>query len=178
MPELRVRHQAHKEHKQTIDNMHSINCLEDAGHWAQRVQHPSSGISKEYVVATSGLLTPRQVKAVAEGCEMDGVLVQPLSVEQVPGLRDRLRIVVGEGRNREVCNMNIACNVLLCCACLLACCGGPRSLWVTWSSGGGYVVGNARVCDSGAGLFSSSQPLVAADLASLVHQHDDSPQCR
>ena len=53
-------------------------------------------------MATSGQLTPRQVKAVAEGCEMDGVLVQPLSVEQVPGLRDRLRIVVGEGRNREV----------------------------------------------------------------------------
>ena len=66
------------------------------------MQHPSSGISKEYVVATSGQLTPRQIKAVAEGCEMDGVLVQPLSVEQVPGLRDRLRIVVGEGRNREV----------------------------------------------------------------------------
>ena len=79
-------------------------------------------------MATSGLLTPRQVKAVAEGCEMDGVLVQPLSVEQVPGLRDRLRIVVGEGRNREVCRITMACSSLMCCACLLVCRGGPRPL--------------------------------------------------
>ena len=79
-----------------------LNSSGHAGHWAQRVQHPSSGLTKEYVVATAGQLTQRQVKLVAEGCDMDGVHVVPVAVEAVPGMNDRLRVTVAEGRNREV----------------------------------------------------------------------------
>lgn len=48
----------------------------------------------------------RQLEVVAAGCVMDGVFVQPLALgmeDSDPAHRDRLRIVVSEGRNREVC---------------------------------------------------------------------------
>ena len=67
------------------------------------MQHPSAGITKEYVVATNAEPTRRQLEAIGAGCEVDGALVQPVAVAPVkePGQRPRLRIVVAEGRNRE-----------------------------------------------------------------------------
>eukprot|EP00884_Botryococcus_braunii_P000019 jgi/Botrbrau1/10017/Bobra.0012s0104.1 len=77
------------------------------GDWAQRVAHPSSGLSKEYVVTLEQKASKPQLEAIAAGMTMDGVFVQPEWV--MPILDDpkspRIRIVVNEGRNREVRNL-------------------------------------------------------------------------
>ncbi len=75
-----------------------------AGMWAQSVQHPSAGITKEYIVTCSAEPTRRQLETIAGGCEVDGAYVTPVAVAPVKdvGQKDRLRIVVAEGRNREV----------------------------------------------------------------------------
>jgi len=71
------------------------------GHWAQKVIHPSSNLTKEYLVLVDRPATKAQVKTMMGGVEIDGVRVMP---EEISTLEDtlRLRIVVGEGKKHEV----------------------------------------------------------------------------
>lgn len=74
------------------------------GDWAQRVAHPSAGLTKEYVVNLDRKPSRPELEVIAAGTTVDGVFVQPEWV--MPILDDprlfRIRIVVKEGRNREV----------------------------------------------------------------------------
>ena len=81
---------------------HSQYCC--AGIWAQKVQHPSSGLTKEYVVTCSAPPTRQDLEKIADGCEVDGTFVRPVAVAPIrePGRRPGIRIVIAEGRNREV----------------------------------------------------------------------------
>ena len=75
----------------------------DAGEWAQKVQHPSSGLTKEYVATFATVPTRKQLEDLAAGCVVDGAYVQPKSVSMAaPAKRNKIRIVIGEGRKREV----------------------------------------------------------------------------
>uniref|UniRef100_J3LK40 RNA-binding S4 domain-containing protein n=1 Tax=Oryza brachyantha TaxID=4533 RepID=J3LK40_ORYBR len=76
------------------------------GEFAQKLAHPSSNITKEYVVTIDGAVHRNHLIAISEGTKIDGVkcvpdLVEPLDV-QTNTKRTRLRIVVHEGRNHEV----------------------------------------------------------------------------
>ena len=68
--------------------------------------HPSAGLTREYVATVDVAPTKKQVAAIAAGSVVDGSFVQPALVE--PDSSDpshggrKLRIVVAEGRNREV----------------------------------------------------------------------------
>ena len=75
-----------------------------AGVWAQKVLHPSSGLTKEYVVTCSQEPSRRDLEKVAGGCEVDGAFVAPVAVAPVKdsGRKPGIRIVIAEGRNREV----------------------------------------------------------------------------
>ena len=66
------------------------------------MQHPSSGLTKEYVVTTTAPYTARQLDVIAAGCEVDGAFVTPASLSLITDQRNKLRVVVAEGRNREV----------------------------------------------------------------------------
>ena len=73
------------------------------GEWAQRVQHPSNNLTKEYVVTLAQTPTAHQLEDIAAGCVIDGAFVKPRSISYATAdRRDKLRIVIGEGRNREV----------------------------------------------------------------------------
>ncbi|KAL9229260.1 hypothetical protein vseg_004746 [Gypsophila vaccaria] len=76
------------------------------GDFAQRVSHPSSNLTKEYIAAVVGNVHKRHLIALSQGTSIDGVHCTPESVELLPRQpdkpRDRLRIVVNEGRNHEV----------------------------------------------------------------------------
>ncbi|GLI63482.1 hypothetical protein VaNZ11_006459 [Volvox africanus] len=71
------------------------------GQWANRVIHPSSGVTKEYVVGLDKDASRPQLRALAAGTEVAGTFVSPLEVE-VLGDPRRLRVVVGEGKKHEV----------------------------------------------------------------------------
>ncbi|PIA37222.1 hypothetical protein AQUCO_03000068v1 [Aquilegia coerulea] len=82
------------------------------GDFAQKISHPSSGLSKEYIAAIDGVVNKRHLVAISQGTAVEGVHCKPDSVELLPQQPDvsrpRLRIVVGctflvhEGRNHEV----------------------------------------------------------------------------
>ena len=72
------------------------------GPWAQSVQHPSSGLTKEYIVTLALPPTARQLDTILGGCEVDNAFVTPVSLSRIVDQPTKLRIVVGEGRNREV----------------------------------------------------------------------------
>ncbi|KAK9061282.1 hypothetical protein SSX86_018462 [Deinandra increscens subsp. villosa] len=76
------------------------------GEFAQKISHPSSGLSKEYIATIDGTVHKRHLIAISEGTVIDGVHCTPDAVELLPQQPDktraRLRIVVHEGRNHEV----------------------------------------------------------------------------
>lgn len=76
------------------------------GDFAQKISHPSSGLSKEYIAVIDSAVHRRHLIAVGEGTTVEGVHCKPDSVELLPQQPDmprpRLRIVVHEGRNHEV----------------------------------------------------------------------------
>ena len=76
------------------------------GSFGHKVLHPSNGIVKEYVLTLASRPTARQIARLTEGCYMDGSLVEPVHVGLVNDGKgedgQRVRIVVAEGKNREV----------------------------------------------------------------------------
>ncbi|XP_057542786.1 putative ribosomal large subunit pseudouridine synthase SVR1, chloroplastic isoform X1 [Amaranthus tricolor] len=76
------------------------------GDFAQRVSHPSSNLTKEYIATVNSEVHKRHLVAIGQGTVIDGVQCTPEYVELLPRQPDisraRLRIVVNEGRNHEV----------------------------------------------------------------------------
>ncbi|XP_061370621.1 putative ribosomal large subunit pseudouridine synthase SVR1, chloroplastic isoform X2 [Gastrolobium bilobum] len=76
------------------------------GDFAQKLSHPSSNLSKEYIATIDGSVHKRHLIAISEGTTIEGVHCTPDIVELLPRQPDvqraRLRIVVHEGRKHEV----------------------------------------------------------------------------
>lgn len=76
------------------------------GDFAQKLSHPSSNISKEYIARIEGAVHKKHLFAISEGTKIDGIHCTPDSVELMPvqpgSDRPCLRIVVHEGRHHEV----------------------------------------------------------------------------
>ena len=73
------------------------------GDLAQRLSHPSFGVDKEYLVETHGRPTPGALASLRRGVALDDGVTAPATVGVLgPGL---LRIVIHEGRNRQVRRM-------------------------------------------------------------------------
>jgi 23S rRNA pseudouridine2605 synthase len=70
------------------------------GSFANRVIHPSSNISKEYIVKTPQEITPDHLEALTQGARVDDKWVRPRAVSKIR--RGTFRIVVKEGRKHEV----------------------------------------------------------------------------
>ncbi|MGC8463620.1 MAG: pseudouridine synthase [Acidimicrobiales bacterium] len=77
--------------------------LTNDGVLAHRLTHPSFGVDKEYLAEVEGTPSPGAVRALRQGVELDDGMTAPAQVAVVaPSL---LRIVVHEGRNRQVRRM-------------------------------------------------------------------------
>lgn len=75
------------------------------GHWANSISHPSSELTKEYVVTVDRTPTRRELEIMAAGCDVEGTMVMPEAVgleDSDPNGRSKVRVVINEGRNREV----------------------------------------------------------------------------
>lgn len=76
------------------------------GDFAQKMSHPSSNLSKEYIATINGAVNKQHLITISEGTVIDGTHCTPDVVELLPQQPDvkrhRLRIVVHEGRNHEV----------------------------------------------------------------------------
>lgn len=70
------------------------------GHFANEVIHPSADIHKEYLVKTNEELSADHLAAISNGTLVEGVFVKPVRVTKVR--RGTLKVVIGEGKKREV----------------------------------------------------------------------------
>ena len=77
--------------------------LTNDGGLAHRMAHPSYGLDKEYLVEVEGAPSPAALRRLREGVDLEDGRTAPARVSQVaPGA---LRIVIHEGRNRQVRRM-------------------------------------------------------------------------
>jgi 23S rRNA pseudouridine2605 synthase len=77
--------------------------LTNDGDLAQRLTHPSFGVEKEYLVETDGMPTAGELRRLRQGVRLDDGMTAPATVGVVaPGV---IRIVIHEGRNRQVRRM-------------------------------------------------------------------------
>lgn len=87
--------------------------LTNDGPLAHRIAHPSGGCRKEYEVKVSGAPTPAKIARLARGVLLDGVRTAPATVELIDTTPEKdgvggnawLRVVLGEGRSRQVRRM-------------------------------------------------------------------------
>jgi 23S rRNA pseudouridine2605 synthase len=68
-----------------------------------RLTHPRFGVEKEYLVEVVGTPRPAALRALRDGVELDDGITAPARVSAVG--RSGLRIVIHEGRNRQVRRM-------------------------------------------------------------------------
>ncbi|MCP3936357.1 MAG: rRNA pseudouridine synthase [Actinomycetia bacterium] len=77
--------------------------LTNDGDLTHRLTHPSFGVDKEYLAHVEGNPTRGTLRRLREGVELEDGMTAPAKVSQPsPGL---LRIVIHEGRNRQVRRM-------------------------------------------------------------------------
>lgn len=87
--------------------------LTNDGALANRIAHPSGGCMKEYEVKVSGVPTPAKIARLRRGVVLDGVRTAPATVELMETTPEKdgvggnawLRVVLGEGRSRQVRRM-------------------------------------------------------------------------
>ncbi len=84
-------------------NTEGLLILTNDGRLAHLLTHPSVGVAKEYLVRVEGDPSPAAIRRLREGVELDDGVTLPAQVSRVSeGL---LRIVIHEGRNRQVRRM-------------------------------------------------------------------------
>jgi 23S rRNA pseudouridine2605 synthase len=84
-------------------NTEGLLILTNDGRLAHLLTHPSSGIAKEYLARVEGDPSPGALRRLREGVELDDGVTAVAQVSRVSeGL---LRIVIHEGRNRQVRRM-------------------------------------------------------------------------
>jgi 23S rRNA pseudouridine2605 synthase len=80
--------------------------LTNDGDLAQRLTHPSFGVEKEYLAEVEGVPSAGALRQLRQGIELDDGMTAPATVGVVgPGV---LRIVIHEGRNRQIRRMTEA----------------------------------------------------------------------
>ena len=77
--------------------------LTNDGDLAHHLTHPRFGVDKEYVAVVAGLPTPADVRRLREGVELEDGPTAPARVAVMAP--NQLRIVIHEGRNRQVRRM-------------------------------------------------------------------------
>lgn len=89
--------------------------LTDDGELAFRLTHPRYKVAKEYVAVVAGVPAAKDLQALRTGVKLDDGVTAPAEVEVVratPGRLDsgraELRIVIHEGRHRQVRRMLLA----------------------------------------------------------------------
>jgi 23S rRNA pseudouridine2605 synthase len=81
--------------------------LTDDGELANRLAHPRHKVAKEYVALVSGVPGERDLRALRSGVLLEDGLTLPAEVELLNSARglSRVRLVIREGRNRQVRRM-------------------------------------------------------------------------
>lgn len=80
-----------------------LMILTNDGELTHRLTHPSFGVAKEYLARVRGNPSPSALRALREGVKLDDGITAPAKVS-LPSA-DTIRMVIHEGRNRQVRRM-------------------------------------------------------------------------
>lgn len=85
-------------------NTEGLLLFTNSGELANKLMHPRFGVEREYAVRVLGTLTPDAKAKLLAGVEIDGQSASFLSIEDGggEGVNHWYRVVITEGRNREV----------------------------------------------------------------------------
>jgi 23S rRNA pseudouridine2605 synthase len=84
-------------------NSEGLLILTNDGRLTHLLTHPSSGVEKEYLVRVDGDPAPGSIRKLREGIALEDGVTAPAQVVRVSD--GVLRIVIHEGRNRQVRRM-------------------------------------------------------------------------
>jgi 23S rRNA pseudouridine2605 synthase len=81
--------------------------LTDDGGLANRLAHPRHKVAKEYVAVVAGVPGERDLRHLRQGVRLDDGLTLPAAADVLDSARgrSRVRLVIREGRNRQVRRM-------------------------------------------------------------------------
>ena len=79
--------------------------LTNDGALAHMLSHPRHGSEKTYIAKVETPLDARIVQAFAEGMEIDGYVTRPAALEIVGADKKTAKIILKEGRNRQIRKM-------------------------------------------------------------------------
>lgn len=86
-------------------NTEGLLLFTNSGDLANRLMHPSFGLEREYAVRVLGRLTDEAKQQLLDGIELEDGMAQLLRIEDgqaTEGANCWYKVVIGEGRNREV----------------------------------------------------------------------------
>ena len=85
-------------------NTEGLLLFTNSGELANQLMHPRFGVEREYAVRVLGMLTPDDRDELLEGVDIDGQKASFQSIEDGggEGANHWYRVVINEGRNREV----------------------------------------------------------------------------
>jgi 23S rRNA pseudouridine2605 synthase len=85
-------------------NTEGLLLFTNSGELANQLMHPRFGVEREYAVRVAGRADPERQAALLEGVEIDGQRAAFKSIEDGggEGVNHWYRVVITEGRNREV----------------------------------------------------------------------------
>jgi 23S rRNA pseudouridine2605 synthase len=91
-------------------NTAGLLLFTDSGELANQLMHPRQEIEREYEVRVQGGLSPEATKKLLEGIALEDGMAKFLRLEPIQGKKDSgtnrwYRVVLAEGRNREVRRM-------------------------------------------------------------------------
>lgn len=81
--------------------------LTNDGNFAYGLTHPRHKVDKTYMVVVQGSPSRKEIDRLRKGVEIDGRMTSPadIRVESVQGNKTTFRVVIHEGRNRQVRRM-------------------------------------------------------------------------
>lgn len=90
-------------------NTEGLLLFTNDGDFANKLTHPSHSITKTYIVKVKGELTDEKIEILRSGVDIGDYVTKEASVDKIED--DKLKIVISEGKNRQVRRMCEALNL-------------------------------------------------------------------